>query len=245
MDTVVLEWEYSPPDYFDSPIKIETQDKCNIEIDNGKAVVKIDSVVFDANPLMSDALNHVLKARFIGAQLVRHKKFTLSSPAKTIVHPDGCRDYFLQVEPTRVTVKVTGNQQIFRDGKVVPDPKLDEISFTLRIHKHPNDKVLAKMLRGYSDAVDEPDHELVHLYEIRDAISKKFSDDKKARSALKISYDDWSDLGKLCNEDPLLEGRHHGKHENLHNATNAELSKARKIAKDMIDAYLSYLETSP
>jgi hypothetical protein len=174
MDTVVLEWEYWPPDYFDSPIKIKTQDNCTIEIDNGKAVVKIDSVVFNAKPSMSDALHQVLKARFIGAQLVRRKKYTLSSPAKTIVHPDGRKDYFLQVKPIRINVKVMGNLQLLGAGEVVPDPNLEGISFAERINKHPNNKLLASLLRSYNAAIGDPDKELSHLYDVRDAISKKY-----------------------------------------------------------------------
>jgi hypothetical protein len=63
---------------------------------------------------------------------------------------------------------------------------------------------------------------------------------------LKIDENDWKELGRLCNDEPLRQGRHEGKHfEDLRDATTAELSEAHRIAKNMIDAYLSYLETGP
>ena len=53
---IVLEWKFSPPDYFESPTEIE-QDNYTMTIDNCKAEAKIDSEVYEANPLMRDALH--------------------------------------------------------------------------------------------------------------------------------------------------------------------------------------------
>lgn len=91
--------------------------------------------------------------------------------------------------------------------------------------------------------MNDPDDELGHLYEIRDALSRKFGgSDERARSTLGISLKKWSNFGKLCNHEPLKQGRHRGEHETLRDATDAELSEARGTAKAMIEAYLKYLD---
>jgi hypothetical protein len=50
------------------------------------------------------------------------------------------------------------------------------------------DKLLASLLGSQSASVRDPNHELVHLYEIRDALSAKFGGKSRARSALGINY---------------------------------------------------------
>jgi hypothetical protein len=93
--------------------------------------------------------------------------------------------------------------------------------------------------------MNDPDKGLAPLYNIRDGLFTKFGGEKQACTTLKISKSDWSDLGILCNPEPLQQGRHPGWHyENLRDATGDELSKARRIAKDMIKAYILYLETN-
>jgi hypothetical protein len=91
----------------------------------------------------------------------------------------------------------------------------------------------------------EPGNELIHLYEIRDALSTKFGGERGVRAALLgISSSDWSMLGRLANDEPIRQGRHRGHHAGaLRGATETELAQARAIARRMIDAYLRYLET--
>jgi hypothetical protein len=52
-----------------------------------------------------------------------------------------------------------------------------------------------------------------------------------------------SRLGQLCNDEPLRQGRHNGRHvATLRDATDAELVEARGIAQNMIEAYVAHLE---
>jgi hypothetical protein len=82
----------------------------------------------------------------------------------------------------------------------------------------------------------------VHLYEIRDALSQHFGGGSAATAALQISSAQWSRLGQLSNNEPLTQGRHRGKQLGvLRDATNAELTEARDIARAMIESYLAYL----
>ena len=91
----------------------------------------------------------------------------------------------------------------------------------------------------------DPNNELVHLYEIREALSTKFAGENAARSALGISSSQWARLGQLCNNEPLWQGRHRGKTGGaLRDATEGELTEARGIARAMIEAYLQHLQAS-
>jgi hypothetical protein len=98
-------------------------------------------------------------------------------------------------------------------------------------------------LWSYSAGVRDPVNELVHLYEIRDALSVKFGGEIRVRSALAITASQWSRFEQLSNSEPLRQGRHRGKTgETLRDASESELIEARCIARAMIEAYLQYLE---
>lgn len=85
-------------------------------------------------------------------------------------------------------------------------------------------------------SIRDPNNELIYLYEIRDALSRKFGNSDKAISVLDIPKTKWKDFGKLCNYEPLKQGRHRGQHAALRNATDIELSEARETAKTIIEA---------
>ena len=246
---IVLEWKFSPPDYFESPTEIE-QDNYTMTIDNGKAEAKIDSEVYEANPLMRDALHKALNSRFLGVLLYSHKLYDLSRPTMIRVHDDGRIDRFLSVEPGRL--KLTGGEVDFqitdKDGNVVVNTKQDRIerkkAIADMVSKHAADDIVLALLRSYEDSVREPNNELLYLYEIRDALYAKFG--RKMQSILNISNSDWvwSWFGILCNNEPVQQGRHRGKrYSELRDATDDELSKARRFAQAMIKAYLHYLDS--
>jgi hypothetical protein len=246
---VVLEWNFSPPDYFEAPIAISRDDYI-LTIAEGKAEARIDSAVYLANPSMRAALHDALDDRFLGVQLLTHKAYELSTATMTRVHPDGRRDVFLQMETARVvaTAPPVDFQIHDNNGNIIADSKGDRIEKKKNLAElvssyRAGDGVLASLLRSYDAAVRDPNNELVHLYEIRDALSVKFGDKKACQSALGISIPDWSRLGELCNTGPLRQGRHRGKSsEALRDATEAELSEARRIARTMIEAYLRHLD---
>ena len=250
---VVLEWKFSPPDYFESQIEIE-QDDYIMTIEDGKVDARIDSAIYEANPLMRDALHKVLNSRFLGVLLYSHKPYRLENPTMARLHDDGRKDYFLMVEP--MEIKLTGGEVEFqitnKDGNVVVDTKRDRIEKKKAIadlaSKHASEDFVLALLRSYEDSVRDPNNELIYLYEIRDALYHRFGKDKKGmRDKLGISSDEIKNLGKLCNDEPLRQGRHRGKkyaYDSLRDATEAELSEARETAKAMIEGYLRYLDTA-
>lgn len=250
MSTVVLlDWKFTPPDYFEEAIEISRQDY-TMTIADGQVQAKIDFVILEADQEMRQRLHDSLNDRFLGVQLFTHRPYELSSSTKTLIHPDGRRDIFIEPEPGRIKVSVgTVDIRITdKEGKVVADSKRDRIekkkSLAGLISSHrPTDILLASLLKSQTSAVRDPNNELVHLYEIRDALSAKFGGESSARSALGIGNTQWSRFGHLCNNEPLRQGRHRGKTGGvLRDATEAELTEARGIARAMIEAYLRYLE---
>jgi hypothetical protein len=244
---VVLEWRFSPPDYFESQIEIKQHDY-NMVIADGKAEAKIDSVVYEANPSIRDELDDVLRSQFLGLQLSSRETFDISRPNMVRVeHSDGLPDYILEAEPGRIELR--GHQVrllgIDKDGNVVADQQTEAAKRIAElVSKHYEDEVLKSLLKSWDASVNDPENELVHLYEIRDALSRRFGNGDKARYSLGISNTKWSRFGTLCNREPLKQSRHRGEHDTLRDATENELCEVRGIAKDWIESYLQYLETT-
>jgi hypothetical protein len=201
---------------------------------------------------MRQDLHDALNGRFLGVQLLTHKAYDLSRPTMTRVHPDGRRDIYVEAEPGRIVLSGVAPdiRVIDKDGNIALDSKRDRIEKKKSLAELVStyltaDEVLTLLLQSQSASVRDPNNELVHLYEIREALSTKFGGESRARSALGINYSEWSRLGQLCNNEPLRQGRHRGKSGRaLRDATESELTEARSIALTMIEAYLRHLDTA-
>jgi hypothetical protein len=79
-----------------------------------------------------------------------------------------------------------------------------------------------------------------------EAIQLALGGKEKAIRTLGIGKKYWSELGRLCNDEPIKQGRHRGKHvgkgKHLRDATFTELSLAREIAQNVVMRYLNYLD---
>ena len=248
---VTLEWRYLPCDYFEEAVEIPHQDY-KMVIEDGQVKAEIDSAVFDADPQMRQTLHNALNDRFLGVLLFTHRDYELSRPTMKRVHPDGRRDIYIcagtahiGISGSTADIRVTD-----KNGKIITDTKRDRIekknSYAELVASYGSfDALSASLLPSYKSAVTDPKDELVHLYEIRDALVTKFGNESTARSTLEISASHWSRFGKLCNNLPLRQGRHRGKTSStLRDATDGELIEARDIARAMIEAYLQYLDAS-
>ena len=246
---IVLEWQFSPPDYFEEGITISRHDY-RMTIADGKVEARIDSAIYEANPSMRQELHGALNDRFLGVQLLSHRAYELSDPTMIRLHPDGRRDIFMELEPGCLVMSggTVDFQVTDKNGNVVVDTRRDRIEKKKSLAElvstyRATDALLASLLRSYDAGVRDPDNELVHLYEIRDALFVKFGGKSAVCSALGISAADWSRLGQLCNNEPLRQGRHRGKSAGaLRDATDGELAEARRIARAMVEAYLQHLE---
>jgi len=132
------------------------------------------------------------------------------------------------------------------DGTMLVDTRRDRIASRIALGRRAavyiDDPTANAILRSYSAAVADPRNELVHLYEIREALSTRFVGEQSTRAAVGTSAHEWSMLGRLACIEPLLQGRHRGKHTGtLRPATPEELAEARKIAREMVEGYLAFL----
>ena len=240
---LTLEWSYTPADFFEAPVDYAAPNY-TVHIENGRVVAAFAT---DQPDGVFPSVHDELEARFLGAQPFRNKPFQLSGYGTKRVRPDGTSVMGISVGATLHAMVGTVDIVIRdADGNVTSDTKADRIKATNelaeRAAKHISDSVAAALLKSYNEAINDPPNELTHLYEIRDALSKKFGGDKNARSTLSISKDEWSRFGKLANDEPLYEGRHRGENVGqLRHAAESELEEARTIARKMILAYLEYL----
>jgi hypothetical protein len=248
IEKIVIEWSFEPKDYFEDDITIEYENY-NVEIFLGAASAEIPPQYIDNIDEIINGINQDLESRFLAVQVMTHQRYALSKPSRYDLKKDGSKNIYLQVEDV-VCVSSLSGDIIIRDanGNVISDTKQERIdkkkwfseaSAKFRV----KDQTLNQMLKSYSTSVSDPNNELVHLYEIRNAASKKFAGEKNTRSKLAITKKEWSDFGLIANKKPLLQGRHRGNNVGeLRQADSSELETARKIASKIVENYMIILE---
>ena len=246
LETVSLEWTYSPKDYFEEPIKIEN-DQYVLEINSGDVRITMDSVVFNQDSNIHKRLERKVLAHFLGCQVTSCKIFNFSGSRVIRNHSNENGAIFLKIEDE---VKIQDSADVITQdthGKTIGDTKSDRMreqrEFAGLSAKYSEDDALEAMLLSNHASVNDPDNAFIHLYEIREILSKRFCGEKNAKEKLMISRADWSRLGKLSNDEPIKQGRHRGKNfESSRDATEEELKEARQIVKNLIKRYIDYLD---
>jgi len=98
----------------------------------------------------------------------------------------------------------------------------------------------------YSESIHKTDKILIALYDIYEALIKKFGDAKEIRNNLGVSAKKQKRLRVITNQLPLKQGRHSGKKiSELRDVTNLEIEEAREIAKALLLNYLLFLDKKP
>lgn len=236
-----------PKEFFESTIEISRADY-TVDIATGSISARMPASSFDADEKLKQRLHEALLDRMRGIQLLTRKPFELSKPRMTRIEPDGRRHIFVELESAVLTISGGLIDVVATDacGKVVRDTKQERIKKKRELAELvakfcSGDKALNAMLKSYQTSTSDANNELVHLYEIRESLASAFGGENKARAKLGISREGWSRLGQLCNDEPLCQGRHRGKNlGELRDATEAELSEARNISRQMIEAYLQF-----
>ena len=247
---VQLEWKYSPKNYFEEPIVFKEAGFV-LEISGGIALAKVEPSFYSQEPDIKEYLTQLLESRFQAVQIMSHKDYTLTKPSRTDLRKDGGKNVFVEVEPMVIKVSMGSPDIVIRDkdGNIVADTKRDRLQkqrwFSEVVAKYRGkDHTLDQILKSYQMAVKDAKNELVYLYEIRDALAKRFKNAKSARQKLGISKNEWDTLGRLANQEPLEQGRHRGKAVgSLRPAGIQELDTARKCASRLVELYLIFLET--
>jgi hypothetical protein len=249
-DSIEVHWSYTPTDYFEENIEID-RGNYKLVIDNGSIIAYLSGEIYDINPGIISMISNDIKALLMGVLVVSHKLYTLSNYTMHRRSNDGKDNITLSVASSvqAFIVGAVDLQVKNAKGEIIGDTKAERIKQKKRFgelaSKHNKDDIVQSILDSYGRAVNDRENELVHLYEIRDALSTKFSGEKKAISVLGINKKNWKRIGYLANEAPLKEGRHRGFHPGqLRNATQEELEEARSIARLFIEGYFDYLENT-
>ena len=246
---IVAEWKYDPKEYFEDIIHI-VDEKYDLQIRKGEIEAGIHPRFIDNAKDIIDEIDRKIQSMFLAVQVMNHQPFNLSEPSRYDLRLDGKKNFYLNVKAGVIKIS-TGTVDLVvkdKDGKIISDTKSERIDkkkwFAETSAKHrQNDYVLDRMLKSYHKSVVDPDNELIHLYEIRDAVADKFENGSKARKTLNVTNIEWNVLGKLANKEPLLQGRHRGLAAGkLRKAEALELKTARQVAAKIIENYMVYLE---
>lgn len=245
--TVFLEWTFAPENYFDGTVAYAF-DEALVSIELGKVTARLPITALSSDNSFRERLEMDVRSRFEAVQVLTHQRFELSKARRLDIDSAGKKHYFLEAEAGVITI--TGGQVDFAvtnaAGNTVRDSRRERADRKNEFSAQAaslvaTDLLAAKLLKFYGAAVNDPQNEMIHLYAIRDALFTKFGNEKTTRSTLAISAHDWSTLGRLANDSPLLQGRHQGrKYGGLRKATAEELRQARTVAREMIEAYLRH-----
>ena len=215
-----------------------------ISIAAGIARGNFDSLHYAEGQAFRELAQAFLHTIFLAQQVQVHQPFTLSQTALALEHSDGRRDVSFFLESVVMTMSIGTVDMVHRDadGKVVVDTKAERLQRHADFRNEisllvPHDAALKQMLQSFSNALNDQDNLLTHLYEIRETLRSKFTDESAVRNAVNVSSGDWKRFGRLANDDPLLEGRHRGKHLGLRKATPDEASWALEFGQRLIEGY--------
>ncbi len=244
----LFEWTYSPADYFGESLEV-VRDGYTMRISPGAVEARVASKTFEENPLIREEMHAALNDRFLGAQLIAFRPYELSYSRRMRVHSDGRKDVFIELKGGAVTatcgtldIRVTNADGVVYNSKAERTAALRRQAELVQLYR-PSSPVLEAMLTSYSNAIRDPQNELVHLYEVRDALGAELGGEANVVAALGLARSAWKRLGQLSNNEPLRQGRHRGKSgAALRDATHAELQEAREIASAMLSLYLNHLD---
>lgn len=242
-----LEWTYQPADFFEAPYR-HAESEYHFLVDDGKAIATLLVAQDPVMPQLKEHIQTFITNIFIVRQFQINRKHDLRGPV-VYQHVSGRKNATILVEAVAAVTFVGQLDIVHRDaaGNIVRDTKADRIAEHTAILDSLTPKAtlslpLQSMLASFSRAVNDPENELVHLYEIRDALSKHYGSEQIAREALDISKAEWQRIGSLANVEPLEQGRHWGKHPSGRRiASAAELEEARGIVRRWILAFAASL----
>jgi hypothetical protein len=242
-DKTELEWSYEPPDYFEAPYD-STETGFRLHVSDGCAMVALHSPQDPIDAHLSSRIRTCVADVFAIREFQTHRSFTLTGPSIR-QHRGDQQVVSVQVSGSAMALSSTSVDFVVLDsrGNVVRDTKAERIAGDKAMlddlaPKLARSSELRELVESYSRAVNDPTDELVHLYEIRDGLVRRYGSEVAARRALGIVRGEWNRLGTLANVEPLQEGRHRGKHPGAKRpATEAELVEVRSIARAWIMAF--------
>ncbi len=239
-----IEWTYEPREFFEEEIALNFSGGL-IAISQGKAPGEFDASRYDEGDVFRTEAHNFVESAFLAQQVQNHLAFTLAQPAIAREHADGRRDVSIFVNSVVMVMTVGTLDIVVRDasGKVTADSKAERLEkqsqFRTDVNRiSPTDVALRRMLQSFRNAIRDSDNMLIHLYEIRETLVTEFSGEKYARQSVNVSSTDWRKFGRLANNEPLLEGRHRGKHAALSKITPEEAAWALNFSQRLMEGYV-------
>ena len=246
--TLEIRWLFTPKTLFEDSLQVSVSG-CSIKVSEGEVLASIPLVDAETISALRSEVESFVGLLFLGVQIADPVQYQLRRPAVSTLHADGSRGAIIECETG--TARATGGKVDIRctndDGTTV-DTRKDRVERKHALSKTAaflasKDKPLARMLRSFRSAMADPEDELVHLYQIRDTLCAVFRSEKDALKEHWLDNKKWRLLGRLCNHEPLKEGRHRGSFgEELRHATDSELREARSLSIYLIEEYMAYLK---
>lgn len=238
-----LEWEYQPQDLFEVPYRHSSAEYALL-IEGGRAIATLIVPQEPVDQRLETLITNHLQGILLVRQLQVHRGYVLEGPR---IHQHTGERKNIAIRVGSGSFVLSGGQADFvhRDaaGNVLRDTKTERTAGHIAMLNAVVPKIgmsptLRGLLTSYSRSASDPRNELVHLYEIRDALSTHYRGKQNARTALNIAQSEWQRLGILANVEPIEQGRHRGKHfAGRRDVTDAELQEARSIVRKWILAF--------
>jgi hypothetical protein len=242
-DRTELEWMYQPADFFEAAYR-SAKMEYDLVVKDGRVVATLTIPQDPVAEQLEGQIEASVTSIFLVRQLQVHLRYTLQGP-RVYQYDGGRKNVAIRVGSVPSAESVGQLDIILRDpaGNIVRDTRAERIAANASLldsiaPKLARSDVLNGLFTSYSRSVSDPSNELVHLYEIRDALSQHYGGEQNARAALNINRAEWQRLGFLANIEPLEQGRHRGKNIGGERAASSvELEEARNIVRNWIIAF--------
>lgn len=242
-----MEWDFSPDDFLEYEL-VDEVNRSTINVSAGKIVVLAPDDGTDTQVIV-ERTQAVVTLLFQCARIYRRGRYTTSGPSVMRIHENGKRDYVVLPDSVTVFWGKPGFDFIVHDqqGKMIFDSATDRkskkmalTSVALKIQE--TNPIVKFALSAFNSSIEQPENELIHLYEIRDAAKRYFGNSELAKSGLPICNKLWSRFGHLTSNAPLKQGRHRGfRYEDLRDATEKELEEVRTIARAILQRLFEHI----
>jgi hypothetical protein len=240
-----VEFTYTPATFLESPIT-QSRPDYQLEVSEGSAKATLAAVQDPVPDALIAAIRSHAESILGARQLLTHRPYKLDERPRTVqARSDGTSNVGLHLGTGALILEGHAPDIVVTDptGKVLRDTRSERIadqerSINTMADAAGRDALLRELMDSYRAAVDDPDNEMLHLYEIRDALQKHFGGKEQAQRAVGVSGTKWGRLGILANVDPIEQSRHRGFHPSGRRpATAKELEEARSIAVKLIEGF--------
>ena len=179
----ILYWQYKPVNFFEVPFQYsDNQYILNMQNGNAESILSTPHEMVPEK-VQKDIENKVLSF-FNARMLLKHKPYELGSLNIRQHHSDGNIATLATISGKASIVKLENGKIDFlltdSSAQVILDTKAERVAkeeslikvIASSTGKHP---LINKLITSYKTAVSDPSDELVHLYEIIDALKKHFT----------------------------------------------------------------------